>query len=195
MRHYPPPFTYLCPYQKENIGVAVDVMISCWLLYASLEMNEEERGVKLLNNLILVPFFCIINLSLYCTAVVMAAEREVNVEIKTLKGHVYVRDEWEDISTQRNYNRSFEVRRWRYCNGTKNPFFLFLHPQILKLYNGSHKDKENFSQNSGQTISFTVGHKFLYRLTFLLPVCLLLPVSKSQSHWPFDSFRSNLCIN
>lgn len=50
-----------------GVAVAVDVMISCWLLYASLEMNEEEeRGEKLLNNLILVPFFCIINLSMFC---------------------------------------------------------------------------------------------------------------------------------
>lgn len=62
VRHYPPS-SLMSVHTRKKIwfGVAVDVMISCWLLYASLEMNEEERGVKLLNNLILVPFFCIIN--------------------------------------------------------------------------------------------------------------------------------------
>ena len=45
-----------------------------WLLYASLEKDEEVRGVKLLNNLILVPFFCIINLSLYCAVLYQQQE-------------------------------------------------------------------------------------------------------------------------
>ena len=60
-------FSYVHTRRKMLVGfgVAVAVMISWWLLYASLVKNEEERGVKLLNNLILVPFFCIINLSLY----------------------------------------------------------------------------------------------------------------------------------
>lgn len=58
-------FSYVHTRRKMLVGFGVAVMISCWLLYASLVKNEEERGVKLLNNLILVPFFCIINLSLY----------------------------------------------------------------------------------------------------------------------------------
>jgi hypothetical protein len=46
-------------------------------------MKEEERGVKLLNNLILVPFFCIINLSLNCA---VYTEKVAEREVKTLKG-------------------------------------------------------------------------------------------------------------